>query len=726
VQARRYRKDLADLPFEHPAKRLLKHYREHGVPVKVSTAPWTKEQLDQAMARGAHRSCQDHLSFLSEEFVDMIQKGQWTILPYSVVEQLPNLRISPPGVVPQRDRRPRWIVDYSFYGINQETLPLVADDAMQFGHTLDRILRHILLADPQHGPVYLLKLDISDGFYRIDLCPDDIPRLGVVFPVPQGTELLVALPLVLPMGWKNSPPAFCTATETIADLTNYDLRSEDTSSQHPLGDCAAQYDQLLDPHSHRSDSDITPDPSLPRPAPPVTEVDVYVDDFIAVAQGVPKRLHNVRNKLMHTVDKVFRPNDNDDKIRAEPISLKKLHKGDASWKTKHTILGWEVDTVNKTIALPPHRATRLREILDSVPFHQRRIGVKKWHKILGELRSMSLALPGSRGLFSHLQAALAKKTGTRVPLNAEVHQALADFRWILEHITARPTRIAELVPLLPSALGYHDASGAGSGGVWFPASHLLPRGQCTRQPVLWRYQWPQEIQQKLVTDTNPKGTISNSDLELAGGILHLDILCQTYDIRERTILSKTDNLAALFWQRKGSTTSATTPPYLLRLLGMHQRLHHYIPRHDYIPGGSNPMADDASRLFHLSNNDFLAHFNSTYSQDNGFRLVNPTPSLVSAVISALLRKPFNVESLRAEVPAPTPTGAPGHSTQLRWASTPFSKPSRTKYQSYKSSCTEFDRAALHETRVPYALGQLKITYGALAKRSPCWATRILA
>jgi hypothetical protein len=159
---------------------------------------------------------------------------------------------------------------------------------------------------------------------------------------------------------------------------------------------------------------------------------------------------------------------------------------------------------------------------------------------------------------------------------------------------------------------------------------------------------------------------------------------------------------------------------------MHQRLHHYVPRHDYIPGGSNPMADDASRLFHFSDTEFLAYFNSTYPQDNGFRLVTPTPSLVSAMTSALLRKPFNVESLRAEAPAPTPTGDPGASTQLHWASIPFSKPSATKYQSYKSSSSEeFDRAHLLATAVPSSLEWLRITYGALAKRSPCWAMRIL-
>ena len=68
---------------------------------------------------------------------------------------------------------------------------------MQFGHALDRMLREILLADPSHDPVHLIKIDISDGFYQIALNINDIPKIGVVFPTLPGEEPLVAFPLVL-------------------------------------------------------------------------------------------------------------------------------------------------------------------------------------------------------------------------------------------------------------------------------------------------------------------------------------------------------------------------------------------------------------------------------------------------------------------------------------------------------------------------------------------------
>jgi hypothetical protein len=66
------------------------------------------------------------------------------------------------GVAPQRERQPWIIVDYTFYGV----LRLSTLEAMQFGKALKRILERIVGADPRFGPASLIKVDISDGFYR--------------------------------------------------------------------------------------------------------------------------------------------------------------------------------------------------------------------------------------------------------------------------------------------------------------------------------------------------------------------------------------------------------------------------------------------------------------------------------------------------------------------------------------------------------------------------------
>lgn len=53
---------------------------------------------------------------------------------------------------------------------------------MQFGRVLTQILTKIVQADAWHGPVKLIKVDVTDGFYRIHLAPQQIPSLGVMFP----------------------------------------------------------------------------------------------------------------------------------------------------------------------------------------------------------------------------------------------------------------------------------------------------------------------------------------------------------------------------------------------------------------------------------------------------------------------------------------------------------------------------------------------------------------
>jgi hypothetical protein len=738
VKHRRGRGDFSSLDnVNHPARRLLMNLKHRGAPVKFTTPPWTTEQIDKAIRRGPHKSCNEYIDFLDEEFIDMIRKGQWVILPASVAKKLVGLRVSPPGVVPQRDRRPRWICDYTWSGVNLETIRLAPKEAMQFGTCLDRVLREILLADPKYGPVYLNKTDLSDGFYREDLNPGDIPKLGVIYPSRPGQEEpLIAFPLVLPMGWAESPPYFCAATETVADLANSRLQdASHVPDDHHLDDLAhATPAKNTAPTTYASTSAVAVpterDPCLQHSSTkPLQYVDIFVDDFVSAAQK--PFLRRVRRTLLRAIDDVFRPNDHlDNEHRRDPVSIKKLLKGDCSWSTVKLILGWIVDTANMTIQLPPHRVERLWEILNSIPRRQKRTSVKKWHKVLGELRSMAIALPGSRSMFGRLQNALCLDGTSRIALNKGVHQALDDFRWIAKDLTERPTRIQEIVPLLPGAEGDHDASGAGAGGVWFPSNTLVPRGAWKPNvPVVWRIEWPDWVRARLVSADNPTGDITNSDLECAGGLIQLEALAQTFDIRERTVVSKGDNLNTTFWERKGSTTTDSVPAYLLRLFGLHQRFHRYVPRFDYIPGKSNLLADAFSRDFHLSWPELHSHLAHLFPQNGGcqgYQVWTPPPQLLSGILSALQRKQCARESVLVAPAAPSPTGPSGKSSAMTWASTPFSKPSATKFPSFKSSSSLFVPADLQPTKIQSGLERLKITYGVLHRRTSPWVKEIRA
>jgi hypothetical protein len=80
---------------------------------------------------------------LGEEFLDFLCKGYWMLVPYEEVKDLPGIRLSPIGAVPQRERGPRVIVDYTFFNINQETLKLAAQESMQFGKAVKRLMKTI-------------------------------------------------------------------------------------------------------------------------------------------------------------------------------------------------------------------------------------------------------------------------------------------------------------------------------------------------------------------------------------------------------------------------------------------------------------------------------------------------------------------------------------------------------------------------------------------------------
>jgi hypothetical protein len=69
-----------------------------------------------------------------------------------------------------------------------------------------RIAMYLAKKCPRLGPIFLSKIDISDGFSRISIRSDDVPKLAIMFPTEAGEEQLIGLPLALPIGWKQPHP----------------------------------------------------------------------------------------------------------------------------------------------------------------------------------------------------------------------------------------------------------------------------------------------------------------------------------------------------------------------------------------------------------------------------------------------------------------------------------------------------------------------------------------
>jgi hypothetical protein len=644
------------------------HYHIQPLPFSLLSAPKARQQCNTpkcgprsgSTRRPTEAPTRVHMNtlasgFLRQEFSKMIEAGQWLAVPYSVVHHLENLRLSLSGVVPQRDRRPRPIVDYTYSDVNNGTLS-VAPDLIQFGTALTRFfgtaltrfLQHLERADTQQGPIYLSKTDITDAFMRVWIALESIPILGAILPMYPDEEAIVAFPMILPMGWVDSPSFLCALTETIADLTNTRTSAGNLATiAHHLDDAASTRPPAT-PAKHPSPTPAGVPPPTTRSMgplkPPMTYTDVYMDNFLMSTQL--KNQKAVRSTLFECIDAVLRPLvPTDNPSREEPISTKKLQKGDASWSTKKPILGWLVDTTKRTVELPPHRMERLQEILASVPPHQCRMSQR-----------MVLAIPGGHGLFSQLQSVLLHlpkaKPSDQLRLDQPVHDQLDDIRWLADNLRDPPTRWAEIIDSAPAFLGTVDASGQGMGGVWISADD-------NDHPILWRLEFPASVQSCLVTYNNPSGNLTNSNLEQLALMCHPDILACEHKIRERSICILSDNTAAVSREHCKSTSTDAPAAYLCRIASLHQRENRYRLTSAYLPGVLNVMADDVSQRWDLPDSQLLHYFNSSYPQAYTWKLCTLRSTMNSSAIQALSMKWCNPASLMAETLQPPHTGANG-------------------------------------------------------------------
>jgi len=751
------RPELETLP--HPAAPLLSYMHQYGVPASCTTPPWSQEVLEERLERGPHKSAQKAAEFIRGEMADFHEKGFWVVLPFDAVRDLPGLRLNPLGSVPQRDRRDRLINDLTYFGTNDESSGFAPKEAMQFGKTLERLLYRIRHSNPAFGPVYMNKIDIANGFYNVQLHPELVPNLACTMPSYEGEPPLVAIPFSLPMGWVESPPAFSAVTETIADLGNHRMHhqyapphrlehlasppkaprtgpvsvpSSGTTSGLPRDPELAPERTLplpvappLPRQSERTPEKSVPKRKLPLPVePPLSRpsgkpfkrplnyVDIYVDDFCNLVQGDAKRRRMVLRIIMETIDDVLQPlNPARSQTDQEPISEKKLRKGDGTWATRKTVLGWLIDSLEQTVQLPAHRFERLQALLNELR-GRKRVSTSTWHKTLGELRSMSMAVPGARGLFSALQTGFRQRqAASRIRIDRNMRDQLDDFEALAQDLHLRPTHLAEIIPDKVSGIGACDASGLGMGGVWFPNEST---------PLLWRAPFTAATTAAIVSDDNPEGTITNSDLELAGIIGHQDVLAQHIDVRQRTFADLNDNVAALVWMKKGSTTNDKGVNQLLRLAGFHQRHHRCLHTYDHISGKANAMADDASRLFYMNDDEFLTHFAKHYPQEKPWQLCRLRPEMHSALTSCLFRKRADLQQALNEPTRRITPGKSGLPFAQKSVWTPYWKGSKMRSPISRSLPSVIAMDASLKMVSPSDLAQWKTPYAPSDRRWPAW------
>lgn len=241
---------------------------------------------------------------------------------------------------------------------------------------------------------------------------------------------------------------------------------------------------------------------------------------------------------------------------------------------------------------------------------------------------------------------------------------------------------------------------------------------------LWRQRFPPHITTNLISASNPTGTLTNSDLELAATVAHHDVICQHTDIRERTIYTLTNNTPAAAWQSKGSTTTTGAAAYLLRQQALHQRHHRYCLKTSHIRGTANTMADDCSRLWDLDDTQLLSHFAATYPQTSSWQLCHLPHNTVSSLTSALQKeRPVPGSWLHITDNRIVP-GAFGSTFAESSAKTLNCKTSQTQSLCCKSLQEESGMEDAPQAVNPSSLLLWTVPSWQSARRSPCWGPRL--
>ena len=312
-----------------------------------------------------------------------------------------------------------------------------------------------------------------------------------------------------------------------------------------------------------------------------------------------------------------------------------------------------MDGLARTIRLPENKCNKLIEELKNME-NAKEITVKALQSIQGKLQFASVGIPLGKPLLAAIDQKIARAEARGWPkIKINPHSDKDELvvyskNWIalLHLMKSRPSHVNELIKHPEASYqGLVDAFGWGVGGVWF-------RGEKELAPFVWFYEWPEEVRNKLCTDTNKEGTITISDLELLGIFMHwlaLEAAVGAENLRHTSPAIWCDNLPAVSWVYKLRSNVSILAANILRALAT--RLHHCesgLVAIDHISGIHNIMADVASRKHDVNLLKFLSFFHKTFPppQNNSWLMFQHSTKVLSRICSQLLLKTSKMGSWR--------------------------------------------------------------------------------
>ena len=634
---------------------MLLEYAYAGCPVDCGP-DWTKDQLEAAITRGSHPSAKvpEAAQACHDEAMQRVLDGCCRLVPWKQIRDNPphNLKISPIAAIPHKSRKFRMILDLAFrLKVNNERITsvneasdktLAPQHAMyELGNVIPRII-HTMANAPNTGiPFLFSKIDLKDGYWRMVVNKRDAWNFAYVLPAITATdEPTLVIPDSLQMGWSESPPFFCAATETARDVAAKALRTNSQANPHPMEHVMMNIDWTTIP-AHTTEPHLTKF---------LTLMEVYVDDFIALVQSTnPHHLRKVSRHLLHAIDSVFPDPAVTGSKMGPAISTKKLI-AEGTWETRKEILGWLLDGIARTIELPQRKVDALLTTIKTIRRSPRPVRLNEFQQLHGKLQFCSISIPGGKALLGPLDKIIARTIATQrtsIKINDTAKLLLSDWAALITLTRTRPTHVNELVEHTPTYRGFVDAAKWGVGGVWFGGTRTL-------QPFVWFLPWPTAVRDQFCSSTNKTGAITISDLELMGIFLHFLALEEytkwtSQPLKHQSVAIWCDNLPAVAWTYKFRTATSQVAARILRAFAVRlHATHSALLNIQHISGSYNIMADMASREHSTDPTTFLTNFTQHFPppQNNFWTLFQFGPTLASKAFSELHPKPSQLASWR--------------------------------------------------------------------------------
>ncbi len=214
-----------------PTAELLKEWATYGCPAQTRK-PWTQELMQAVVDRSPHCLALSYnaIAHFRAEVNEKVISRQAKLVMWDSIKNNPlvELKISPIATIPHKSKIFCSILNLSFHlqlkqgGIvplvNATTIKTAPKGAIdQLGHSLTQII-HAFAEANEDARIFIAKWDIKDGFWRLEMEDGAEWNYAYILPQHPGQPCYLVVPTSLQMGWVESPPFFCVASETARDV----------------------------------------------------------------------------------------------------------------------------------------------------------------------------------------------------------------------------------------------------------------------------------------------------------------------------------------------------------------------------------------------------------------------------------------------------------------------------------------------------------------------------